>query len=421
MNRAVDKKKFLDHLRYNPASVKKIVNPTEDFLVECVTASFSCIEYIPKDKQTEKVVMAYLKTDTKGYKANSYLESNKEIAAKLSLKTVQKFVEAMPGTITYFPQATREMWIKTAKAALNVEFKDIPEVVLCEELLAALMENSNNQIAKEIPERFWTETLIKTALDADPTDINNLPKSVVTKKWVIYALGKQVIPDLEIPNELWDEELVGVAADRTGLDNIPERLRTKEVCLKSIYADLFDRDAIPNALKKDKDIQMALACMVGKTDIEDKIPAIKKSEFQLGALQSAIEVLGTKIEKKDISQFIENIERFVTDWVPILKLWPEAIEYIDKPNQTTEMILAVLQNRQERDDLELIAKNLNLAKVTREMAPMLLNVEDKDVQDFVTRKLAPPKRAEGVGVNEIIVNVTPQEFNEISKRGVPNG
>lgn len=130
----------------------------------------------------------------------------------------------------------------------------------------------------------------------------------------------------------------------------------------------------------------------------------------------AIGYLGTNTEKTDVERLIESIANLeVPDWVPILKLWPEAIKYIQKPDQTTEQILVTLQNRTEVHDLELIAGNLNLAKVTREMAPMLLNVENADVKDFITRKLAPPKRADGAESDEVIVNITPQEYREINK------
>lgn len=398
MNRTVDKKKFFHYLTHHPAAVKKLVNPSEDFLAECVKVSFSCIEFIPKEKQTERIVTAYLKT-----------------AAKLSLGTVKKFLETNQVSITYFPQATREMWVEAARKALTVDFGEIPEAIVCEELLAAFIKNNcNMNLVKEIPERFWTESLIKTALDTGPDNINNLPKSVVSKKWVLYALNIQVVSDLEIPEKLWDEELAGAAADKTGLDNIPEHLRTKEICLKSIYKHLFDRDAIPVALWKDKDIQMAFACMAKNP--EEMIPAIEKPAFQIEALQSAIGYLGTNTEKTDVERLIESIANLeVPDWVPILKLWPEAIKYIQKPDQTTEQILVTLQNRTEVHDLELIAGNLNLAKVTREMAPMLLNVENADVKDFITRKLAPPKRADGAESDEVIVNITPQEYREINK------
>jgi hypothetical protein len=417
MNRALDKKRFLEYLKYHPAAVKKLVNPTEEFLVECVTKSFSCMEYIPKDKQTEKVITAYLKANTTGYQACTYLNNNRDIAAKLPLSVAKKFITIRPNNIEYFPQATREMWVEAAKNELSTDFGNIPEAVLCEELIAALIENKQNwDICQEIPERFWTESLIKTALDVPndgPENINKFPKSILTKKWVMYALNTGEVSDLEIPDALWDEELVQRAADRTGLDNIPERFRSKEVCLKSIYARMYDTEAIPANVWKDKDIQMAFVNMA--KDASSEVPALKNPKFQIDALQMALDHLGKEVVKDDVERLISNIKECVQDWVPILKLWPEAIKYIDKPNQTTGQIQMALQSRTERDDLELIAKSINLGKVTRDMVPLLLNVEDADVRDFVTRKLAPPRKAGEADVNEVIVNVTPQEFNQMNK------
>jgi hypothetical protein len=420
MNRTVVKEKFLHYLSDHPAAIKKLIDPSENTLADCVAQNYKCMEFIPKDKQTETVIKTYLEKNTYGHGSESYLAKNKEVAAKLSPETVEKFLKKNNrSNIIYFPQATKEMWIESAKEGyLQVDFKDIPEAVVCEELIGNLIENGYNysSFIEQIPESLWTENLIKIALTKDGDYINYLPKSLVTKKWVKYAVKKESVRSLHIPAELWDKDLAEYVAAKTDLPYIPVALRSKEVCLKSIYdCMLSGNENIPEDLWKDKDIQIAYACK-GTYHIEENVPAIKKLSFQTEALQVIISRIAADGEgKADVECLLDNMKPFIKDWIPILKLWPEAIKRIPKPDQTPEQIMTALQSRTVRDSMEVIATNLNLAKVTKEMAPLLLSVENSVVKDFVCRKFAPPKRADSATVSEVIVDITPEEFRNINR------
>jgi len=424
MKRTVDKEKFLNYLIKHPAAVKKLVNPSEDDLVECVTRAYPCVEFIPEAKQTKKIIITYLKKNINGFGTRAYIEKNKGLAARIPLNIVRELIKKEYNLLEYFPQAPKELWIEAAKAGrLYLDFEQIPESVVCEELLVAIVKDTDEGFIQQIPERFWTDALISAALDANGSYINSLPKFLITKKWVKCALGK-FITELTVPKDVWDKELAELAAGKTLLQNIPKSLRSKEVCMKSDFT--LDADEIPEPLWKDKDIQIAYVSNSNDIDA-NRVPAVTKVEFQLDTLKFLLNCLAETSDeisvRVKITHVIDNLVPFVKEWIPILKLWPEAIQFVPKPNQTSEHLMMTLQNLTEGDNIELIAVHFNLTKVTKEMVPMLLNVENRIVKDFIIRKLAPPpKQAGGTDTNEFIANVTPEEFRNINfQKGVQIG
>jgi hypothetical protein len=416
MNRTVLKENFFKYLHSHPAAVKKLINPSDELLVECLKTNSEVMEFIPKGKQNETIILGFIINNPRSYKVQDYLNNNKELVTKLSLDIIKMFIKIDPHNIKYFPQATKELWIETSMTSLSgIDYKCIPENVLCEELLTNIITGGYiyPNFIGAIPERFWTESLIRTALNKEGYLINHLPESVLTKERVMFAITKG-LNELKIPEGLWDVEIAEAASEKVGLDNIPSALRSKNVCLKSIYSNQFRGiEYIPSDLLKDVEVQIAYICKANSAYIETEIPNIKKESFLLKALQTIIN--RTPDPKIEVGSFLGNIKGFIKDWIPIIKLWPEALILIQKPDQTPDMILTALSNRTERDNLEMIGKSINLARVSKEMAPMLLNVEDVNIKDFITRKFAPPKRADGAGVDEVLMDLTPQEFKEINK------
>ena len=423
MNRSVNKEAFFSYLKNHPAAIKKVIPLTEDIIIECIEKNPDCINFIPKDRHTENVLNVYLsKIDS--YTARKYMGNNTDVLETLSVKLAEKFINNDPYGIKYFPQVSKELWLEVSKRpGFNIEFKNIPEKYLCEELLINIIRDCFKDFISDIPEKFWTDTLIKKALDTNGSYINKIKESVITREWVMYAFTTSAaksrnIYAVKIPAKLWGREVAEVAARVVSLDAIPYRLRSKSVCLTSIYANqLFQiQRSIPKELLTDRDIQIAFI-IKNKYD-PDVIPNIKESAFQIEALQVAVNRY--KENPIDPTTLIEHMQEFITEWIPILKLWPEAIAYIPKTDQTSEHILTALQNRAEEHDLNVIARSLNLTKITREMVPMLLNVEVAEIKDFIERKLSPPKRAEKASVvkdsYELIVDVTPDEFKNINAR-----
>ena len=259
-----------------------------DFMVE---KSSSNLRYVPKEYQTilmcmsavkddssnlefvspeldgyDKLVEQALKEDVLGFKfiPDEYITEDMVEKAEKALEIKQKVLplHAIPESFRTLRRC-RKFVSFHIKNNYSFDLKLIPKqhFIQSQELLNLCM--SQDGLLAVLPEFIKTEAFCQYYLENRPSSLEGMPVEWLKKKpeWVNRALEcdacsiKSISPDLFEQNPQWLEK----AAREGTLKEIPETLRTLELCQTAIMSHPKNYEFVPEAKRKKLDQELLLA------------------------------------------------------------------------------------------------------------------------------------------------------------------
>lgn len=405
----VNKENFRDLLRHRPALLSKIVTLDEDTAAFIVEKVKRCYERLPYElKASVKVVLAFLVHEKDRFYGIDINLIPTEALEKLDQKTRNFLIAKQSGRSTYSTVgdlATRFSGLSFAEWKVAVRngysIHNVPEEHHGKKTLwgayARFLVDDHSE-GSEIPEKFW---------EADPDqanlDIIELIQTVTWKALMITPpkfITREMLratftqrPEncnlddekyLEIPTKSWTRDIAELAL-KTNAHNIkaiPESLLTED---DAIYcADQKINDIPEKYRTRTVKVHEVAASLYPYTEVEStgfirrtgSDPLFHDLSFQIDVIK-----LGEAQGVKNIQEFIK-----VKDRETILKEHPQFLKYIPKLEQTDSIIQTFLDNA-TTEDIEAVDTEINLSKIKKRHAPLLIGVDSKLIMSTIEKKL----------------------------------
>jgi hypothetical protein len=136
--------------------------------------------------------------------------------------------------------------------------------------------------------------------------------------------------------------------------------------------------------QKDWDILVKYFCKLSKyVDKVSRIFPTKDIKFQLDTVAKDV----TTVYRFKIKDWQINLQKVL----PFLKVQPAIIKYINKDNQTTEMLDVFFSHPAE--EIDKYAGYINLQKISRAQCPLLISCTDERILKYIAKKFNPKTRS----------------------------
>lgn len=175
---------------------------TDEIYLEAVKNNGLALDLIPKEKRTDEICLEAVKSDNRAIEFVPYEKRSKEIY-EIALTNYPDFIKYIPKE-----QLTYDMCLKAVK--------------------------SSNCNIRYIPDKFCTQEIYETSIDYNPFNLKDMfDKSDANMKKHREEKNRKI----DVPDS-YEKCLELVRKDCEALKAIPENMRTKELCLESVKANL---------------------------------------------------------------------------------------------------------------------------------------------------------------------------------------
>lgn len=398
----INKDNYVRLLWNRPALIKKIVSLDEDTAAFFVKGARGCYEYLPYKLQASvKVVRAYIHETPEGKELLNRevkfslipLQALEQLNTKERIALIKRFHEG--AMIKNFIEPCYNEWLEAVK--MGFDPLSVPEKFHDRKTLyvaAAKYYYKENCTYPNftIPDVFWqknpkhaNESLIEM-LEICPRMIHCISPERITKRHLVAVFHKATHSDiglsfnedkwLRIPLSSWDTDTVEMAltVDPASIGIVPEKYLTESDALKCAKNDRVWEETIPESLHTRRvlvslaatDMSFSTSSYKGLvTDLSFQLDVIKESGFY---------------SAKALNNFIEP-----ENYTKVLSICPKYIQLIPKLKQTDEIIDALLGA--PANVIDNIAKHINLGKIKKCHAPLLIGCESLIILSTIEKKL----------------------------------
>lgn len=441
----LDKEAFAKLLCKRPTLIKKVNLENIDLIAYLVKHAREPYEFLPlKLQRNINIVRAYIfmsKEERRSRSDYAYPSSvqrspdfsNIPTPALNELTETERIdlIKRSYQIITRFSNTTFNEWVVAAR--LGIDFKELPkEHYGRKELWEAMvrhLEKYNTSPEWEIPEVFWqrdknAEKALLSILEFYPEFIQAIPSKRITSAMlrIIFQSGSTILLKKEkfssIPREAWNERLVSLAlkADASNIQTVPLNFITKKTAIAAADVNVSIKDIPPTLMCREVRAHIAAHyhpfLSHGYVDDPDEFDPqffkdLKDPTFQ-------IEVAKLKNGVKNIHRYIKPDNR-----IAVLKACPVFLEYIPKLEQTDEIINTFLQNA-DPEEIDKVCKFINLGKIKRKHAPLLIGCEKQLILTTIEKKLKGTPRKKNTEVVQtkktsvsVEIDIPPTEYAKI--------
>jgi hypothetical protein len=394
----VNKDNYASLLWNRPTLIKKITSLDEDTAAFFVKAARRCYEYLPYELQASvKVVRVYIDSVTPektNYSSGVNLELIPQHALE-QLDTKERIVLIRNSNngamINNFREPCYKEWLEAVKVGFDP--MSVPEKFHNRKTLyvAAAYNYKSGYLLPNfiIPGVFWendSETASKSLIEmiqVCPQMIDCIPPQRITNAHLVtafqtkdYSLGFNEDRWLEIPLCSWNHATVQMAltTDATSIRIVPERYLTEADAIKCAKNKNVSEENIPTSLHTRR-VLVSLAATNKNFPVSSYGGLPADLSFQLDVIKEGGFDSATAL--------YEYIER--NNYTKILNICPEFIQLIPKLEQTEAVIDVILGAPAEVIDK--IAENINLGKIKKHRAPLLIGCENPIIISTIEKKL----------------------------------
>ena len=446
----VDKKKFRALLVNQPRQIKKVSldEGTAAYLVE---GAPSCYEYIQDDelRASVKVVRAYIKELMKKIETTAYSggpRRNLRLIPRRALGeltlTERKFLIKFQYEITdMLPDKVYAEWLCAVEQGYPI--RDVPEKYWKRTTLyqayGKYIKNCGGRIVHDkMPDVYWErdpeENRIRSGpigeelvdiIRKSPYFIEVIPPTRVTKAMLIAAFqsGKEIDLTEEykrIPFSSWDRGVVALAlnCNMKNIDITPPSLLTEDDAIsaaeKGIGFDYIPVQILTRKVKVHVAAHRYSEYSAHNPAYADDFPELRDVAFQCDVVSLENEIHGPKRGVKNIQDFVKPEDREA-----VLEANPYFIEYIPKLEQTDD-IINILLSKATPGVLDVVAEFINLGKIKKFHAPLLVGCTNNLILSTIEKKLKGPPQRNSVEHAETVQNsstieitATPVDYSKI--------
>lgn len=402
----VDIEKFARLLQERPGLIKKIASLDEDSAAFFIEHAKKCYEYLTDEmKASVKVVRSYIKDIKDNYNSYRYTCFNLDLIptdtlAKLTLRERKRLIAVSTYKYDFFPRLPNkvyEEWLHAVKE-IGYPIEDVPEKYYTRKSLyeayARYIGANTGVVHGAIPEKFWeigTDQANKDLVDIIGISCHFLmviPPKRITKEHLVAAfqsgerlsLGNEEFR--QIPRISWDKGIVALALKSSphNIEIIPPSLLTENDALHCADEGV-ELSQIPSQVLTRKVRVHLAACRTAPYIIDDNDTILHEVDFQCDVAEK-----GGRMGAKNIAEFVKPENRLA-----VLKRCPDFIRYIPKREQIEKTIDVLLESASP-EKLDEVCEFINLGKIKKHHAPLLVGCASNIILSTVEKKLKGAQR-----------------------------
>lgn len=402
----VNKDNYASLLWNRPTLIKKITSLDEDTAAFFVKAARRCYEYLPYELQASvKVVRVYIDSVTPE-KTNYSSGVNLELIPQHALEQLTEKERIVlirnsynGAMIKNYREPSYSEWLEAVKTGFDP--MSVPEKFHDRKTLyvaaAKHYKDCSSYPNFTIPDIFWkndseatSESLIEM-LEVCPRMIHCIPPERITIGHLVAAFqtGNHISFDedmwLKIPLNSWNADTVQMAltADPVSIRIVPEKYLTEADAIKCSKGERVWEEMIPKSLRTRR-VLVSLASTNKSFDSSSYGGRMTDLNFQLDVIKE-----GGFESAKALYEYIER-----NNYTKVLSICPEFIQMIPKLEQIEAFIDVILGAPAEVIDS--IARHINLSKIKKHHAPLLMGCESPIIISIIERKLKGTQRNKGI-------------------------
>jgi len=414
MQKVINRESLIKATIRRPAVCRNLVNPTEEILLTILEKNVVAYKFFKDEWKTRAINDAFFKEIT-SWKVREIVECLPEDYRR-SISNEQLEYTTKSGLDQYFFYTTEDHWEIRARISYSLQFNDIPGQFRTPRVIRSFLIHPKR--SQESREKAWPyltpEIIPQIALEGG---WRYLPKKVLTSELLLLIVKEKGAPSISTyPEHLFTQEIVDILInlDICYVSDIPERFRTRELMVKYLEAG-HSLTSLPACLAKDKEL-LALGSgsylrgWSGQQYLEYvRKLAQKDKDFVYDCFTKGFKV--TEVHKNLQVELSPDLA------LKIVTVRPGVIKVIPKPDQTTAIVESFLKNA-DADTIKGHWEHLNLIRITKELVPMLLGIDEARIQAFVARKMTVSERQKYskeipvVTENDVLVDMTPAEMRD---------